>query len=128
MRIASMIARYLLGLGFILFGLNGFLHFIPQPPMPPGPALSYLTILASTHYMQPVFALELLAGIFLIVNRFIALAVTILGPILVNILLFHVFMQPSGLPIAVVFVLLWARVFYSVRSAFDGIFQSQVQS
>ncbi len=128
MKIAAMIARYLLGLGFVIFGLNGFLHFLPQPPMPPGPALDYVSVLSSTHYMQPVFALQFFAGLLLLINRYVPLALTVLAPILVNILLFHSLMQPAGLPIAFVFVLLWFLVFSRVRSAFVGIFQSRIEA
>ena len=121
-----MIARYLLGLGFVIFGLNGFLHFIPQPPLPPGPVVDWMTLMTTTHYMTPVFALEFLAGLLLLVNRYVPLALTILAPILVNIVIFHVLLQPAGLPPGLVFVILWFLVFYSVRSAFVGIFESRV--
>jgi len=126
MRIASMIARYLLGVGFVIFGLNGFLHFIPQPPVAPGPMVDWMTVMTKTNYMMPVFAFELLGGLLLLVNRYVPLALVILGPILVNILVFHVLLQPAGLPPAIVFVILWFLVSYSVRSAFVGIFQNRV--
>ena len=126
MKIASMIARYLLGLGFLIFGLNGFFHFIPQPPMQPGAAADYVNVLMATHYMLPVCALEVVAAVLLLINRWVPMALTILGPILVNILLFHILMQPATLPMALVFVLLWVLVFLSVKSAFAGLFQSQV--
>jgi hypothetical protein len=128
MKIASLVARYLLGLIFVVFGLNGFLHFIPQPPLPQGPALQYLEVMMATHYMAPVFALQLLAGVLLLINRYVPLALTVLAPILVNILLFHSLMQPSGLPPGLISVVLWFLVFASVRSAFAGIFQEKVQS
>jgi hypothetical protein len=128
MKIASLIARYLLGLGFLIFGLNGFFHFIPQPPMPASLAKDYVTVLIASHYMLPVSALEVLAAILLLANRYVPLALTLLGPILVNILIFHVTMQIEGLPLAAIFVVLWFLVFASVRSAFTGIFQSQVQN
>jgi putative oxidoreductase len=127
MKIASLIARYLLGLGFTVFGLNGFLHFLPQPPLD-GPAGQYLAVMSVTHYMAPVFALQLFGGILLLINRYVPLALTVLAPILVNVLLFHSLMQPAGLPPALLFVVLWFLVFASVRSAFSGIFQSQVQN
>ena len=78
--------------------------------------------------MLPVSALEVLAAILLLANRYVPLALTLLGPILVNILIFHVTMQIEGLPLAAIFVVLWFLVFASVRSAFTGIFQSQVQN
>jgi len=126
MKIASMIARYLLGLGFLIFGLNGFLNFIPQGPMPTGPAGDYIKVLMATHYMLPVSAFEIIAAVLLLINRWLPLALTILGPILVNILLFHILMQPATLPMALVFVLLWVLVFLSIKSAFAGLFQSRV--
>jgi putative oxidoreductase len=128
MKTASMIARYLMGLGFVIFGLNGFLHFLPQPPLPPGPALDYFLNLSTTHYMVPVFALQLIGGILLLINRYVPLALTILAPILVNVIMFHSLMQPGGLPLALLFVIFWFLVFASVRSAFTGLFQSQVES
>jgi putative oxidoreductase len=128
MKLASLIGRYLLGLGFVIFGLNGFLQFIPQPPMPIGPAGDYMNVMMSTHYMAPVFALQLIGGILLLINRYVPLALVVLAPILVNILLFHSLMQPAGLPIALLFAILWLLVFASVRSAFAGLFQSKVEN
>ena len=128
MKIATLIARYLLGLGFLIFGLNGFLHFIPQPPMPDGLAKDYVTVLMASHYILPVSALEVVAAILLLANRYVPFALTLLGPILVNIIIFHIAMQPAGLPMAFIFVILWFLVFASVRSAFSGIFQSKVQN
>jgi uncharacterized membrane protein YphA (DoxX/SURF4 family) len=125
MKIASLIARYLLGLGFAVFGLNGFLHFLPMS-MPAGLAGQYMGVMMATHYMTVVSALQLIGGIMLLVNRYVPLALTVLAPILVNILLFHSFMQPEGLPPGVLFTILWFLVFASVRSAFSGILQSQV--
>ena len=127
MKIVSLIARLLLGLGFTVFGLNGFLHFIPQPPLPAGPALDYMKVMMATHYLAPVFAIQLIGGILLLVNRYVPLALTMLAPVLVNILLFHSFMQPEGLPPGLLFTILWFLVFASVRSAFTGIFQSKVE-
>jgi len=125
MKIVSMIARYLLGLAFVVFGLNGFLNFIPQPPMPPGPLADYLAVMMKTHYMVPVFALELISGILLLINRYVPLALTFLAPILVNIVIFHVSMQPAGLPPGILCIVCWFLVFVSVRSAFNGILQNQ---
>ena len=122
MKIATHIARVLLGLMFLVFGLNGFLHFIPQPPPPAGPASQFLGALGASHYMVPVFALQLIGGVLLLANRFVPLALVLLGPIIVNILLYHSLMAPAGLPPGVVAMVLWSVVFYSVRSAFAGVF------
>jgi uncharacterized membrane protein YphA (DoxX/SURF4 family) len=125
MRIAALIARYLLGLIFVVFGANGFLHFIPMPP-PPGVAGQFMGALFVSHVLVVVFLLELIPGILLLVGRYVPLALVLLGPVIVNILLFHVFMAPSGLPLAAVVVILWGLTAWSVRSAFAGIFLAKV--
>src|SRR5260221_1881469 len=98
-------SRVLLGLMFLVFGLNGFLHFIPAP-MPTGIAGQYLGALFVSHYLAVVFALELLAGVLLLANRFVRVALAILAPILVNIVLFHACMAPSGFAPAVIAIVL----------------------
>ena len=121
MKTVSLIARYLLGLIFLVFGLNGFLNFIPMPP-PTGIAGQYMGALFVSHYLVAVFLLQLVGGGLLLANRFVPLALVVLGPVVVNILLFHVTMAPAGLPLAVVVTALWVAVFLSVRQAFAGIF------
>ena len=128
MKIAALIARYLLGLMFVVFGLNGFLHFIPQPPLPAGPAGQFLGAMSASHYMVPVFLLQLIGGALLLANRYVPIALVLLGPVLVNILLYHITMDPKGLPPGLVASLLWLVVFYSVRSAFAGVFAAQVNT
>jgi putative oxidoreductase len=127
MKTTSLIARLLLGLIFTVFGLNGFLHFIPLPP-PSGIAGQYMGALFVSHYLTIVFALELMGGVLLLANRYVPLALTLLGSILVNVLLFHVLMAPEGLPIAVVTTILWSLVFVRVRPAFAGIFQQRTNA
>lgn len=126
MKIAYSIARILLGIVFLVFGLNGFLHFIPMPP-PAGIAGQYVGALFVSHYLTAVFLLELAGGILLIINRFIPVALSLLGPVLVNILLFHCLMAPEGLPLALMSTALWAVVFWRVRAAFAGIFQAELK-
>ena len=123
MKIASMIARYLLGLVFVVFGLNGFLQFIPQGPMPTGVPGQFMGALFASHYTVPIFACQLIGGILLLINRYVPLGLTILAPIIVNILIVHILMLPAGLPLALVVLVLWVLVFMSVRPAFDGILQ-----
>jgi putative oxidoreductase len=79
-----------------------------------------------SNYLVPIFALQLISGVLLLVNRFVPLALTILAAIIVNILLFHVLMNPAGLGLALLVAILWGVVFASVRSAFAGIFQARV--
>ncbi len=125
MKVAVLISRILLGLLFLIFGLNGFFNFIPQPP-PVGVAGQFGVILQQTHYFLAVAAFEVVGAVLLLANRFVPLGLTLLGPILVNILLFHILMAPMGLPIALVVTLLWFIVFTSVRQAFAGIFLQRV--
>ena len=125
MKIASLIARILLGIIFLVFGLNGFLHFIPMPP-PSGVAGQFLGSLFVSHYLVVIFLLQVIPAILLLANRYVPLALTLLGPIVVNILLFHALMEPGGLPLAFVVAMLWCITAYSVRPAFAGIFQQRV--
>ena len=120
MKTLVLISRLLLGLIFTVFGLNGFLHFIPAP-LPTGIAGQYVGALFVSHYLSVVFALELVAGVLLLVNRFVRAAVTILAPILVNIALFHGCMAPEGYAPAVVAVVLWSVLFYRERAAFSPL-------
>jgi putative oxidoreductase len=127
MKIFTNISRFLLGLIFLVFGLNGFLHFIPMPP-PSGVAGQFLGSMFVTKYLLFVFAIQLIGGVLLLINRYVPLALTILAPIIVNILLFHSLMNPSGLGLALVVTILWGVVFASVCSAFAGIFQARVET
>jgi putative oxidoreductase len=125
MKVASTIARYLLGLIFFVFGLNGFLHFIPMA-VPPGPAGQFFTALFVSHFLVVVFLLELIPAVLLLANRYVPLALVLLGPVIVNIFFFHLFMAPSGLPMAIVVVVLWALVALRNWVAFEGIFAQRV--
>lgn len=121
MKIAALIARILMGLVFVVFGANGFLHFIPMPPMPPSNAATFSAILMSTHYALIVSGIQLIGGALLLVNKFVPLALTLLAPVIINIFLFHALMAPSGLPLAMVVIVLWAVVFWYHKKAFEGI-------
>jgi putative oxidoreductase len=125
MKIVALIARVLLGLVFVVFGLNGFLNFIPQQPLPAGPALQFITAIAATHYVHFVFAIQLIAGVLFLVNRFVPLALTLIAPVIVNILLFHGFMAPSGIGPGVLVTVFWIILFVRHRAAFAGIFQAK---
>src|SRR5260221_3926630 len=127
MRIASVIARYLAGVIFLVMGLNGFLHFIPLPP-PEGIAGQFMGALYVSHYLWVIFAFQVVAGALLLINRYVPLAVALLAPVLVNILTFHALMAPNGLPLALFVALLWIVMFIEVRPAFSGLFQSRFQS
>ena len=118
---ASHAPRILLGLGFAVFGLNGFLQFMPQPPVPEA-AGAFLGGLAATGYMFPLIkGTEVVAGLMLLSNRFVPFALTLLAPILVNIVLFHVVLAPAGTVMALVFVALEVFVAWTHRDAFRGV-------
>ncbi len=120
MKIVSLVSRLLLGLIFTVFGLNGFLHFIPME-MPTGLALQFIGALAQTHYMTVVFVLELGSGVLLLLNRYVPLALTLIAPVIVNILLFHIFFAPAGLAMALLVAILWTLTALRFRSTFGGL-------
>ena len=125
MKVAALVARILLGLIFLVFGLNGFLNFL-HLPIPPGPAGQYMGLLFASHYVMVVFVLEILGGVLLLSGQFIPLALVLLGPVIFNILLFHAFLFPVGFPPALLATVLWFVVFFGVRQAFTGIFVQKV--
>jgi len=127
MKILTHISRFLLGLIFLVFGLNGFLHFIPMPP-PSGVAGQFLGAMFVSRYLLVVSGLQVISGALLLINRYVPLALTILGPIIVNILLFHALMSPAGIGLALFVTIFWGVVFVSVRSAFAGIFEARVET
>ncbi len=120
MKIATLIARILLGLIFVVFGLNGFLHFIPMPPPTGEAAKQFGTALATTGYFHVVFFLQLLGGA-LVLLGWVPLGLVILGPIIVNIFLFHAFMAPDGLLMAIVVSLLALFLIWSYWKNFEGL-------
>ena len=122
MRIATLIARLLLGLIFVVFGLNAFLQFMTMGPMPTGLAGQFIGALAQSHYLWVVAALQIAGGVLLLVNRYVALGLVLLGPVIVNILLYHLLLNPAGMLMAIVVTVLWFIVFYAHRAAFAGIF------
>ncbi len=122
MKIVTLIARLLLGLIFVVFGLNGFLNFLNMGPMPSGLAGQFIGALALSHYFWVVAALQVAGGALLLINRFVPLGLVLLGPVIVNIILYHAFLNPTGAPLAVVVLILWLIVFYAHRQYFSGIF------
>lgn len=125
MKIIALIAQYLLALMFIVFGLNGFLHFIPQPPPENDLVKQFGMVMTVSHYLVPVFAIQVLSGVLFAANRYIPLALTLIAPVLVNILIFHITMAPKGLPPGVVATLLWFVVFFRYRKSFAGLFRAK---
>ena len=123
MKIVTIIARILLGLIFVVFGLNGFLHFLlPKGEMPPL-AMQFLTAIGPTGYMSTIFALQILGGL-LVLAGLVPLGLTILCPIIVNILLFHTFLAPSGALPAIVTTLLALFLVCRYWANFAGLFRT----
>jgi len=122
MKIGSTIARYLLGLIFLVLGLNGFLHFIPLPPPKGLAAQQFGGAIFTSHYWVVIFSIQVLGGVLLLVNRFVVLALVLLGPVIVNIFFFHALMAPEGLPLAIVVVVLWAILAVRYKQYLTGIF------
>jgi putative oxidoreductase len=122
MKTLTIIARILLGLVAVVFGLNAFLQFIPMPP-PTGLAGDFTKALFLSHYFYVVAVLQIVGGAILLLGRFVPLGLTLLGPVIANILLFHLFLDPSGLPLALVVSALALFLLWTERQAFRGLIQ-----
>jgi hypothetical protein len=126
LRWAQPAARILLGLIFLIFGLNFFLNFLPAPPPPPERALTFVTGLMASGYLFPLIkTIEVAAAVALLSNRFVPLALTLLAPIIVNIAAFHLLLAPA---VAMAIVLLALEIFlaYSYRHAFAPMLRANV--
>ena len=110
-------ARILTGLTFFVFGLNGFLHFIPQPKDGMSPdAAAFFTGLTKSGYMMPlIFGTQTLVGVLLLVNRFVPLALALIAPVIVNIILFHIFPSPGTIAPGIVVLILEVYLAWSYR-------------
>jgi hypothetical protein len=106
----------------LVFGLNGFLNFIPVGQLPSGLAGQFVTALLQSHYVQAVCAFEVAGGALLLSNRYVPLGLTLLGPIIVNILLYHLLLFHMGVGIACVVAILWGIVAFYHRQSFAGLF------
>jgi hypothetical protein len=122
MKITSIIARYLLGLIFTVFALNGFLNFIHQPPPANPLATQFLVSVSESHFAAFFFAIQLLGGLLLLSGYFVPLALTLLAAELYNILAFHLTLAPASIAPALVASVLWVLVFLQHRKSFKGIF------
>jgi len=127
MKYVTMIARYLLGLMFLVFGSNMFLHFIPMGPMPAGLAGQFTADLFTSHYFYVVGAIMAVSGILFLVNRFVGLGLTLLGPVLFNILLFHLLLNPGGIGMGAFATLLWLLVAWEHRIVFERLFAARLE-
>jgi putative oxidoreductase len=124
MKIAALVSRLLLGLVFVVFGLNGFLQFIHMPP-PTGVAAQFFGAIFASRYYVVIFGLQVIGGLLLLLNRFVPLALVLLAPVIVNIFFFHALMATAGLPLAVVVVILWTILALRNKQHLSGIFVQQ---
>jgi uncharacterized membrane protein YphA (DoxX/SURF4 family) len=122
-------ARILMGLMFFVFGLNGFLHFIPQPKTPlPEAAVTFFGALMKTGYMLPlIFGTQTLVGVLLLLNRFVPLALALIAPVIVNIVAFHAFLSPSGAIMAGVVLVLEIYLAWTYRQAYRPMLALRVK-
>jgi uncharacterized membrane protein YphA (DoxX/SURF4 family) len=122
MKTAIIIARVLLGLPFLIFGLNHFFPVIPHPPMD-GVALDFMMGLTKVGYFWPLLrGLEVLIGIALISGRFVPLALAVLAPISLHIFLFHAFILAANLPLAIIILALHIFLIVKYGNYYKQIF------
>ena len=128
MKTVYTIARILEGLIFGVIGLNGFIFFLPNPPTIPHEALTFFTAIVSTHYSYFVFAVQVIAGLLLLVNRYVVLALVLLAGVITNVLTFHITMWPASLiPMPALVTVLWFILAWCVRPYMAPIFVKQVE-
>jgi len=128
MRIAVIVARVLLGLLFFVFGLNGFLHFMPNPPPTPA-AGAFFGALIATHYMFfLIFGTQVVGGALLLIGVAVPFALVLLAPVVVNILFFHIFLSPDLLPMALLVAALELFLAWYYRAAFAPLFGGAVRT
>lgn len=122
--ILPIVARLFLGLLFTVFGLNGFLGFLPMP-QPTDEGGAFLGALAATGYMFPLIkGTEVVVGLLFLTNRFVPLALSLLAPVSVNILAYHVALDPAPLlPLVIVATQLFLA--YAYRESFQGILHAK---
>ena len=127
MKIVVLIVRLLLGLVFLVFGLNAFLKFL-HGPIPGGLAGQFLQALFQSHYVLATGAVQAVGGALLLINRYVPLALTILGPVIVNILLYHLLFDHQGFGGAMIVAVFWFVLFFHHRQYFSGIFTARASS
>jgi len=125
MKILILIARILLGLVFLLFGLIGVFHLAPKPPMPEGLMKQFVDVFETSHYSFIVSLIQVVSAVPFLINRYVPLALVVIGPVIVNILLFHILMAPASIGPGVFVAICWFIVFYGHRPAFSGIFAAK---
>lgn len=125
----SVAARILLGIMFVVFGFNGFVHFLPNPPYIPPPAMTFAVTMAATHFAWFVFGVQVIAGMLVLLNRYVPFAIIMLGAVLANIFAFHITMWPQAIfPMPVIALVLWFLTAWPIRSQFAPLFAQKVEA
>lgn len=124
MKVIVLIARILMGAIFLVFGLNGFFQFMPAPPLP-GLAGEFIHSLTASGYVYLVSGVQAIAGFLLLMNQFVPLALVLLGPVIVNIIVFHISMQPGGIAPGLAMLVLWLVLAYRCRALFLPFLRNQ---
>jgi uncharacterized membrane protein YphA (DoxX/SURF4 family) len=122
---ARLFARLFLGLVFTVFGLNFFLHFLPTPAPPPGAAAFAGALFASVYLFPLLKTIEVVAGLLLLTGRFVPLSLAVLAPIVVNIVGFHLFLAPSGTPLALAVLAAELYLAWTYRAAFAPMLRAR---
>jgi putative oxidoreductase len=125
--VMSVIARILLGIIFLVLGLNGFFHFLPTPPVS-GMAGTFFNAMIDSHFYIMVFAVQVIAAVMLLTDQYVPLALVLLASVLANVLNFHITMLPSGLPLPLFTTLLWFVTAWPLRSHFALLFVRKVKA
>lgn len=121
MKVVTLIARIILGLVFLIFGLNGFLNFL-HGPLPPGDAGVFAGVLTRSHYVWLVAGTQVVAGALLLINRFVPFALVLSAALIVNILTFHAAMAPGSIGMGIVVAILWIILAVRFRAYFAPLF------
>jgi putative oxidoreductase len=121
MKIATIIVRVLLGLVFFVFGLGMLLHVFPMPPPPKNAAGDFMSALYGSGYLYAIKCFEAAGGLLLLIGKKVPLGLTLLGPVIVNILFYDIFLDHTGLPMGIVLAALSLFLLYAYRKAFAGL-------
>jgi len=124
MKFVVIIARILLGLMFLVFGLNPFLKFIPMPPLE-GVWGQFLGALFASHYVWFVGAVQVISGALFLVGRYVPLAIALSGPVIANIIVYHLTMQRSGAQLAILATVCWIILFFRHRASFAPLWEQK---
>ena len=127
MKVVAIIARILLGLMFVVFGLNPFLKFLPMPPLE-GVWGQFLGALVVSHYVWLVGAVQVISGVLFLIGRYVPLAIALSGPVVLNIIAYHVTMQQSGSQLAVLATICWAILFGRYRASFAPLWVAKPEA